>query len=64
MAMAAMRQTSLYLAKRLKTLENHNINISTNSISKSILKKIEGNNTKSLVDICDFSLGLTPYDNG
>ena len=43
-------------------LENHNINISTNSISKSILKKIEGNNTKSLVDICDFSLGLTPYD--
>ncbi|MFG1414911.1 MAG: N-6 DNA methylase [Thermoplasmataceae archaeon] len=43
-------------------LGNHIINLSANSISNAILKKIEGNNTKSLVDICDFSLGLTPYD--
>ena len=42
--------------------ENHNINISANKMSKTILEKIEESSTKSLIDICDFSLGLTPYD--
>jgi len=37
------------------------INLSTNDNSSSILQKIE-ENSKPLVDICDFSLGLTPYD--
>jgi hypothetical protein len=41
--------------------ENNVINISTNTFLINLLNKIE-EETKPLVDICDFSLGLTPYD--
>jgi len=37
------------------------INLSTNESSDHIFQKIE-RNSKPLLDICDFSLGLTPYD--
>lgn len=41
--------------------ENYNFNITINPIIKKILTKIEEKNT-NLIEICDFSLGLTPYD--
>ncbi len=41
--------------------ENNVINISTNALLIKLLNKIE-EETKPLIDICDFSLGLTPYD--
>ncbi|MDI6738501.1 MAG: N-6 DNA methylase [Nanoarchaeota archaeon] len=41
--------------------EPNTINISTNASLITILNKIE-EETKPLIDICDFSLGLTPYD--
>ncbi|MFH1978549.1 MAG: N-6 DNA methylase [Candidatus Aenigmatarchaeota archaeon] len=37
------------------------INISRNPTISKIIKKIE-EGTKPLIDLCDFSLGLTPYD--
>lgn len=37
------------------------INITASPLAQKILKKIENKSTK-LVDLCDFSLGLTPYD--
>ncbi len=37
------------------------INLSTNESSNSLLSKIE-RDTISLIELCDFSLGLTPYD--
>ena len=41
--------------------ENNLINLSMNVSSTNIFKKIE-KETTPLIDICDFSLGLTPYD--
>lgn len=41
--------------------EPNTINISTNAHLITLLNKIE-EETKPLIDICDFSLGLTPYD--
>ncbi len=41
--------------------ENNIINISTNTSLIRLLSKIE-EETKPLIEICDFSLGLTPYD--
>jgi len=40
---------------------NNIINISTNSSLIKLLSRIE-EETKPLINICDFSLGLTPYD--
>lgn len=41
--------------------KNNVINISTNTFLIKLLSKIE-EETKPLIDVCDFSLGLTPYD--
>ncbi len=41
--------------------ENYNFNITINPVVKNILTKIEEKNI-NLIEICDFSLGLTPYD--
>jgi len=41
--------------------ENNIINISTNTSLIQLLNKIE-KETEQLINICDFSLGLTPYD--
>ena len=40
---------------------NSIINIFSDDFTFDLLKKIDGNN-KRLIDYCDFSLGLTPYD--
>lgn len=42
-------------------VSNGIFNISTNANSSMLIKKIETNTIK-LIDLCDFSLGLTPYD--
>lgn len=50
-----------YFNQKIWETENNVINISTNTSLIKLLNKIE-EETKPLIDICDFSLGLTPYD--
>ena len=50
-----------YFNQKIWETKNNVINISINTSLIKLLEKIE-EGTKPLIDICDFSLGLTPYD--
>ncbi|GAB4452312.1 MAG: hypothetical protein OHK0036_13770 [Bacteroidia bacterium] len=50
-----------YYNQSIWKTENYNFNITVKPSVKKILTKIE-NNSEEFVDVCDFSLGITPYD--
>jgi type I restriction-modification system DNA methylase subunit len=51
----------LYFSQSNWNKDQKVINISTNTLNERIIKNIE-NESVPLVQLCDFSLGLTPYD--